>query len=307
MMDTGPFRLRDGCLLTLQYFGVFRYPLTLQEIHQFNRSSASLEEVRATLNELLMEAEIFRSGNYYLIRDEETWVPWREKGNERAFRLLGRSGKFVSIIASFPFVRGIAISGSLSKFFASENPDIDYFIVTAPNRLWIARTLLHLFKKFTFLTGHQHYFCMNYFVDTLALEISHPNIYSAIEVVTLLPVFNETVIMEFYRANGWSAEYLPNHPGIRNMDYLVKERPRPVKRILEGMMRFCFPDRLNRALMKLTDRKWRRKWRKKGFPQEDYDQAFLTELHISKNHPVDYQKKVLKSMSEYQKQAQDSV
>ena len=110
----------------------------------------------------------------------------------------------------------------MSKFYASENPDIDYFIITDPDRLWIARSLLHLFKKLTFITGHQHFYCMNYFIDTKALEITHPNLYSAIEVATLLPVYNIEMLRQFFIANAWAWEFLPNHPGMTDLGYLLK-------------------------------------------------------------------------------------
>ena len=59
------------------------------------------------------------------------------------------------------------------------------------------------------------------------------------------------------------------------------------------MINGCFPVKINHWLMKLTDWKWRRKWKRQGYPEQEYDRAFLTTIHISKNHPVDYEKKVL--------------
>jgi hypothetical protein len=49
--------------------------------------------------------------------------------------------------------------------------------------------------------------------------------------------------------------------------------------------------------MKLTDRKWRRKWKRKGFDMDQYEKAFLTTVHISKNHPMDYENKVLTDLN----------
>jgi hypothetical protein len=193
-------------------------------------------------------------------------------------------------------VRGIAISGSLSKNYASEEPDIDYFIITSENRLWIARTLLHLFKKLTFITGHEHFFCMNYFIDTKALALPQRNDYAAIELVTLLPAFNLSLLQEMMHANQWVDEFLPNHPGITNMDYLLPEKKQPVKGALENILNRLFPEKLNRFLMRATDTKWRKKWRGAGFSQQDYNRALQTEIHISKNHPDDYEKKVLEAL-----------
>jgi hypothetical protein len=56
-------------------------------------------------------------------------------------------------------------------------------------------------------------------------------------------------------------------------------------------------DAFNHFLMKLTDAKWRKKWSRRGFPQEDYDLAFKTRINISKNHRLNYQKRVLSALS----------
>lgn len=295
-MSPRPIDLKEGCLLTLKYFGYFRYPLTLEEIHRFCPVMASLEETSDALNELAGEGTVYYDDPFYLPRINDEWVETRLKGNEKALRMLARSGRYTSIIASFPFVRGVAISGSLSKYYASEDADIDYFIVTATERLWIARTLLHLFKKVTFITGHQHYFCMNYFVDASAMRITHRNLYSAVEVATLLPVYHVPVIRELFRRNEWTREYLPNHPGLSDFDFVLAEKRQPLKRLIELVIDMLFPRRLNLALMKLTDWKWRRKWRRSGYPAADYDHAFLTGPHVSKNHPLDYEKRILEAL-----------
>jgi hypothetical protein len=288
--------LEEGCVQCLSYFGIFRFPLTAEEVHQFNPFRADLQAVESTLKDLVERKMIFADGQFYIPVNEAGWAAERKNGRERALGLLNRSGHFVSVIAGFPFVRAVAISGSLSKFHANANPDIDYFIITESNRLWIARSLLHLFKKLTFINGHQHYYCMNYFIDEDALQIIHHNQYSAIELVTLLPAFNRRLLSEFMQQNNWVHSYLPNHQGILNDDYLVKPGKRPVKQFIEAVFNVLFPERLNSFLMKLTDRKWRKKWKSKGYAMEEYDRAFHTSLHISKNHPQDYEKMVLESL-----------
>ncbi len=293
-------RLEDGCLRCLFYFGIFKYPLTEEEIYRFNPYPATLTEIRQALHKLAEAGKIFHIQSFYLLKEEKSWIEDRLAGNEKALKLLSRSKKFSSVIAAFPFVRGIAISGSLSKFYASKNADVDFFIICDSDRLWIARTLLHLFKKLTFISGHQHYFCMNYFIDTRALRITHPNEYSAIETVTLLPAFNAGLIRMFEQENSWTRDYLPNHPGILNHDYLIRERKYVLKSLFEGLINIISPEKLNAFLMRLTDRKWRRKWKRADYPPEDYDLAFMTDLHISRNHPANYEKKVLQALSENQ-------
>lgn len=287
---------RKACLLCLHYFGIFKYPLTLQQLHQFTPYRFDTDGVERAVEVLIADQEAYSIEEYYMKENDPAWILERQEGESRAYKLLSRSAKYINIIASFPFVRGIAISGSLSKYYVSETPDIDYFIITARNRLWIARSLLHLFKKLTFITRHEHFFCMNYFIDTDALSLEHPNLYSAIELKTLLPVYNKHLMMEFADTNTWADQYLPNHPGAVNYDYLLKKKQRLCKAVVEFFINLIFPEYLNRTFMNITDKKWRRKWRKSGFNMKEYDRAFRTCKHISKNHPTDYQKKVLESL-----------
>ena len=246
---------REGCLMCLHYFGIFKYPLTPEQMHHYTPFFCTPEEIENAMNQLIADDLAFMIDGYYMKDKDPAWISERQAGEERAIKLLQRSAKYVKIISSFPFVRGIAISGSLSKFYATEEPDIDYFIITARNRLWIARSLLHMFKKLTFISGHEHYFCMNYFIDTDALNIEHPNLYSAIELKTLLPVYNKALMKQFAASNSWADEYLPNHPGAENYTYLLRKIRKPCKAVWEALINILFPDRVNRLLMKLTDKK----------------------------------------------------
>jgi len=86
-------------------------------------------------------------GEFYCLFNNYALAERRKKGNDAAAKLLKKADKAANFIAAFPFVKGVAISGSLSKKFADEDADIDFFIITAANRLWLARTFLHLFLK----------------------------------------------------------------------------------------------------------------------------------------------------------------
>ena len=68
------------------------------------------------------------------------------------------------------------------------------------------------------------------------------------------------------------------------------------KKISESFIELLFPDALNKGLMTLTDSWWRYKWQRKNYPMEDYDLAMKTRLYVSKNHPANYQKKILRQL-----------
>ncbi|PIQ27537.1 MAG: hypothetical protein COW63_15885 [Bacteroidetes bacterium CG18_big_fil_WC_8_21_14_2_50_41_14] len=282
---------------TLTYFELFSYPLTSTEIHRFLNFACSLNDVEDQLVLMKKNGKIVCSEQgYYSRQHQPQWSVEREMGNKRAEKLLKLSSHFVRVIKRFPFVEAIAISGSLSKYYADRDADIDYFIITTTNRLWIARTLLHLYKKLTFLRGHQHYYCMNYFIDQSALEIGDKNIYTAIELVTLLPVYNQEAILKLKHQNGWFAEFLPNENLNQDERFLLPMNNGFFKSFLESFINVLWAKRLNQFFMQLTDRKWRAKWKKKSFPMDTYNQALHTSLHVSKNHPDDFQFQVLNAL-----------
>jgi hypothetical protein len=63
---------------------------------------------------------------------------------------------------------------------------------------------------------------MNYFVDEAQLTIEEKNIYTATEVATLLPLTGAKTFNQFYTANRWVKEFLPN--------YLMKISASDIKR-----------------------------------------------------------------------------
>lgn len=281
----------------MEYFGIFSYPLNSEEIYRYCQFPCSYDEVEHGLNELIQRKKIFKTEGFYSKENKPEWTIERKKGNDRAIQLLMKIGKFVRILSNFPYVEAIAISGSLSKFYAKENTDIDYFIITSSDRLWISRSLLHFFKKLSFITGHQHYFCMNYFIDIDALFIQHRNLYSAIELVTLLPAYNEPLIKSLKEENQWIHKFLPNTNLTNDNRFLIPYRKVFIKRIAEFILNLFFPCLMNRFLMWITDKKWRYKWRHHGYSEKSYNHAFLTTLKISKNHPDDYEEKVLTALN----------
>ncbi len=291
--------LEFSILSTLEYFSLFKYSLLPEEIYRFLSLSCSRKDVDFQLVEMLSRKTVFisKEGFYSNINNPD-WSIERKKGNSRAENLLKRSHRFVKVISSFPFVLSIAISGSLSKYYADMDADIDYFIITKKNRLWITRTLLHFYKKLTFISGHEHYYCMNYFVDETDLEIDQKNIYSAIETVTLLPVYNKELLLKLKVENSWIKKYLPNENFEQDCRFVLGTKNEPIKNFIERIINLVGANKLNVYLMNLTDRKWRSKWKKKSYPMDRYDEAFYTTLQISKNHPANYQAHVLKALDE---------
>jgi predicted nucleotidyltransferase len=305
-MDKSLSEVKENILETLAYFDLFSYPLTRGEVYIFLKNKYHYYDFDDALVCLLNEGKIHLFDRFYTLKNDHFLVVRRNEGNKKAAELIKMAGKIGNILIKFPYVRGIAISGSLSKNFADENSDIDLFIITAKNRLWIARTLMHCFKKLTFLVNKEHLFCMNYYIDEQRLEIVEKSIYTAIEIGTLIPLQGDITFEKFYAANTWTRSFLPN----KNMRI---SSAKPVKnswlkKFNEWLLNNATGDVIDSLLMKITAGRWLKKTRMNKLNSHGMVMGMATNKHFAKPDPKNfqynllerYQEKVSRLLQEYE-------
>jgi hypothetical protein len=286
-----PVQCEQSIIKALAYFDIFNYPLTREEIFHFLDRAMDPDELKPVLQRLVVDKRIFQLGNFYSLQPDPELRTRRADGNRKAELLLKTAYKAGGFLYQFPFVRGIGISGSLSKNFADQHTDIDFFIITRTNRLWIARTLMHLFKKLTFITGHQHWYCMNYYIDEEAMLIEEQNIFTATELTTLLPVCGNGTMDRFYDKNSWTENYFPNQ-AMRKQSMLLS-RSGWLKRSVEWLLNNKAGNVLDDLLMRITARRWNEKELLQKTNSHGNRMGLHSGKHFSKPNPVYFQKKVL--------------
>jgi hypothetical protein len=278
-------------LATLAYFDMFSYPLKKREIFIFLPVKCEFNEFEIALISLIKESSIFRVGEFYSLRNNYALAEIRCDGNDRATKMLKKAERSAAIISLFPFVKGIAISGSLSKKYADINSDIDFFIIAAANRLWIARTCLHVFKKFTYLFQLQHHYCMNYFIDEAGLGILERNIYTATEVSTILPLYGIDIFEAFYSVNNWTRAFLPNN--YLHISSAQEIKNHQLKSVLEKLLDNRIGNLLDNFLMRLTAKSWSIKSQRKAKNSKGFLMGLHTGKHFAKPDPSNFQKRLL--------------
>jgi hypothetical protein len=281
--------LSKDILKVLLYSDVFRYPLTKNEV-RMNSSVAGItqEEINSELLILVKRKLIKTDGEFYFLpTNKEFIIRNRKEGNKKAEQFIKIAFRISQFISCFPFVKGVFISGSVSKGYADHNSDIDYFIVTEPGRLWIARTLLILFKKI-FLLNSRKYFCLNYFIDSDHLEIPDRNFFTAKELSHLIPVFNEATHKKILESNKWIRSYLPNFE-YPKLDKTVETNVF-FKNFLEKLLLWKVVDRLDTMCMHITEKFWAYKYRK--FNTGD-GKSIRCKKYVCKFHPKNFEKKTL--------------
>ena len=285
--------VKQDILATLSYFDIFDYPLTQTEIFQFLRHTHPQTEFSGALQDLCMENWIYKLDEFYSLKDNYALVTRRKEGNARARTMLKTAEKIANFLSGFPFVRGVAISGSLSKNFADKDSDIDFFIITSKNKLWVARTIMHCFKKLTFLVKKQEWFCMNYYIDEGMFQIKEKNIFTATEVATLLPLRGISAFREFYANNKWSRHYLPNH--VLRVSYMNETKNSFLKKTIEFLLGNPLGNLLDRFFMKLTRYRWAQKTKNRKLNKRGIVMGMDVSRHYAKPDPESFQKKLVET------------
>ena len=277
-------------LRTLAYYDIFSYPLTANEIYYtLGENHTSIEEVETVLTKLSNDNIVFQKGNFYQLSNNDEFIIRRNKGNQLAEKRLQTARRVSGFISKFPFIRGIMLSGSISKGFMEEDSDIDYFVVTHPNRVWFSRLILMLFKKL-FLLNSKKNFCINYFVDSENLEIHEKNVFTATEIVTLLPTYGKDCYEKFYRENLWIKDFFPNFPK-RDTSEVLDRKNGVIKIFLEKLLGKRLGNKLDDLSMSIFEKFYRIRY--KNYNQEEFKLAFKSSKKESKHHPKFFQKKVL--------------
>jgi hypothetical protein len=282
--------LEREILTVLAYFDIFNHPLTAREIYNFLPSnSTSAQHIEAACRSATLSAAVSESAGHFSLRHSVgELVRTRRKKEQRAARHTRIAHFMARLIRRFPFVRGVFMSGELSKGISSADGDIDFVIVTAPNRLWVARSLLTLFKK-TVLLNRKRYFCLNHFITETNLHVGQRNLYTAIEVVTLKPLYNGALYDAYQAANRWTVGFLPNYPLHRNDE---RETARSfVQQLGEWFFSGRFGDALDERLMQFWKRVWARRY--SHLTEEQRSTLFQVERDISTAYAGDFLTQIL--------------
>ena len=205
--------LKRACVETVAYADVFDCALTAPELHRY---LVGVEADRAAVLTAIASSRVDgrflrRSGAYVTLAGREQTVERRRGCAEHGARLWPQAARYGALLARFPFVRLVAISGALAVDNAGMNGDIDFFIVTEPDRLWLCRGLVIGAVRWAARQGVT--LCPNYLLSERALALDPPSLYAAHEITQMVPVGHTATYRRFRRVNRWTDHFLPNAVG----------------------------------------------------------------------------------------------
>ncbi len=202
--------LRRAILQTVAYVDMYSYPLTAAEIHRYLVSvAASPEEVAHALGHAQWAGRhLEERDGYYALAGRGFIVDIRRRRAEAARHMWPGALYYARLTAALPFARMVAVTGSLAVNNADPDSDIDFLIVTAPGRLWLCRAMAIVIVRYAARRGVP--LCPNYFLSERALAFSEQNLYTAHELIQMVPVAGQAVYERMLDQNRWVSRFLPN-------------------------------------------------------------------------------------------------
>ncbi|MGD0675040.1 MAG: glycosyltransferase family 1 protein [Polyangiaceae bacterium] len=201
---------------------------------------------------------------YFVLRGRDHLVEAMPEREARTHELLERNRATLKSLSALPYIRALVISGGVAHKNPGVRPDVDFFVVAARGRAYIAYTRLFLATK---LTGTRQLICPNYLVDESELPIAyHRDLFTAHQVVCALPFTGHATYEALCRSNtAWVQEFFPAfapHPaqvdglgqfgasaeGASGAQWLREMALWPVAPVLEKLLRWGWRFHLRRRV-----------------------------------------------------------
>jgi hypothetical protein len=207
---TRPWSLHEAAILrTVLYSSLFEYPLTLDELRrsllQCTQSEADILRTYAASPRLQQSIEL-RDGVFFP-RGCSAWLGQRRRREIRSLAFLRRQESLLRVIAALPFVRLIALSGSLAVLNADRRADLDLFVITKGRHAWMTTLLVVLLSK---LVGRRRIVCLNFVMSDERMTVEQNDLFTANQIIHLRPVAGLDTYHAFLRANPFVQRFYPN-------------------------------------------------------------------------------------------------
>jgi len=155
-----------------------------------------------------------KDGKYYLPGVRPVSWKLRYKYSED---LLAEAEKSIRLLRVIPWINMVAVTGAAASYNAVKDDDIDIFIITKKNRLWLSRLFVFLILKAVGKYAQKgegnKKLCCNLFADESGMkwQKEKQNIYVAREILNVLPFYDKnSAYFKFLQANSWALNHFYN-------------------------------------------------------------------------------------------------
>lgn len=190
------------------------FPFTLDEVADYflPRLNLTTEQLRSILSTPEFADIPIRIENGYILTSSNASYASRFEREQTSAAKLEAASKFARLLTrTVPFIQTIAVTGSVAYGSATRWDDIDLFMVTKRNRLWLSAFMTLVLVRLNKLLGlrppHLALFCLSYVHDEQGFanesEKNKTNPLFARELLKAKPVAGSVQYRRILEENDW--------------------------------------------------------------------------------------------------------
>ena len=196
-------------LRAVTYASLFQFPMTPAETRRSVVGCVLSEtEIMALYRQsaFLRERVTYRQGMFVLAGHDD-WTHERAVREARSRALIETHARMLNVLCALPFVRLMAVSGSLAHLNATRDADVDLFVITKGARVWTVTAAIVVTAK---LLGYRKTVCANFVVSDEDMGVAPQDEFSANQILHLRPIVGAETYREFLDANPFVRATYPN-------------------------------------------------------------------------------------------------
>jgi len=210
--------IHDGLQKVYDVSEYLKFPFTVEEVANYflPKSNLTPQQLESMLTTGKFDDLGFKIREGYLTtNDGQSQVSRSEMERASADKLSSASSFATLLTRVIPFIRTVAVTGSVAYGSATKWDDIDLFMVTKRNRLWISALLtlilVRLNKLLILRPPHLSLFCLSYVHDEQAFlkesQRNRTNALFARELLKAKPVAGAGEYRKILEKNEWVADF----------------------------------------------------------------------------------------------------
>lgn len=229
--------LEKSIIATVAYYDALDYPLTGFEVFKYlinplhiskisgmsqNTEIEPLENINLLnvlkiLEEDNLKFYINQKNGFYFLRGRDEIVQTRIERQKISDQMWKKAKRVIKWLQFLPYIKIIAVSGSLAMYNTKQESDIDLLIITQNKRIWTTRFLITLFLQAIGQRRHGRKtagrFCLNHYITNKSLKINFPSLYNAQTYAHMVLVLEneQGIYNRFQFENRWITDYLTSY------------------------------------------------------------------------------------------------
>jgi len=210
--------IHDGLRKVYEVSEYLKFPFTVEEVANYflPKSNLTPQQLKSILTNGKFDDLGFKLRDGYLTTNDDQTQQSRSETEQMSADKLNSATSFANLLTQvIPFIRTVAVTGSVAYGSATKWDDIDLFIVTKRNRLWISAlltlVLVRLDKLLILRPPHLSHFCLSYVHDEHGFskesQRNRSNALFARELLKAKPVAGTREYRKILEENYWVADY----------------------------------------------------------------------------------------------------